>query len=251
MGKIAFECFWDEPPDEVTLPKDEVHVWCVSLDQPAARIQALFHTLSPKEQTRAERFHFERDRRRFIASQGHLRMLLARYLYIVPEYIEFHHGTRGKPVLKETGTARTTLKFNLSHSHELALYAITRNREVGIDIEHIRPVSDAAQIVKRFFSPQEQRIFCSLPPEQHIKAFFNCWTRKEALIKAKGEGLYHPLDQFSVSFAPGEPARLLHVENDPQETARWSLQELTPAPGYVAALAVEGHSWRLRCWRIH
>jgi 4'-phosphopantetheinyl transferase len=247
---MASECLWNELPGEVTLPEDEVHVWCVSLDQSASHIQSLFHILSPKERTRAERFHFERDHRRYIASQGHLRKLLGRYLRIAPEHIEFCHGARGKPALKETGNTGTTLKFNLSHSHEVALYAITQNREVGIDIEHIRPVSDAIQIAERFFSPQEQKIFRSLPPEQQIEAFFNCWTRKEAFIKAIGEGLYHPLDQFSVSLAPGEPARLLHVENDPQETARWFLQALNPASGYVATLVVEGQSLQLKCWRI-
>lgn len=247
---MPFECLWDDPPAEIALPEDEVHVWCAFLDQPRSHVQALVHILSIEEQSRAERFHFERDRRRYIASQGHLRMLLGQYLRIAPEHIKFHRGTRGKPALKETGSTEANLKFNLAHSHELALYGITRNREIGIDIEHIRPIPDAAQIVERFFSAQEQRTFFSLPPEQHLEAFFNCWTRKEAFIKAKGEGLYHPLDQFSVSLAPGEPARLLQIENDPQETARWSLQALNPAPGYVATLAVEGHSCRLRCWRV-
>jgi 4'-phosphopantetheinyl transferase len=172
---------------------------------------------------------------------------------MAPEYIEFRHAARGKPALKETGSPgieAAKLKFNLSHSHELALYAITQSREVGIDIEHMRPMPDAAQIVERFFSLQERRTFHALPPEQQNEAFFTCWTRKEAFIKAKGEGLYHPLDQFSVSLVPGESARLLHVEKEPLEITHWSLRALTPTPGYVAALAVEGHSWQLRCWRI-
>jgi 4'-phosphopantetheinyl transferase len=243
---MVSECLWDNPPAEITLPEDEIHVWCAFLEQPASRIQAMFHILSIEEQSRAERFHFERDRRRYIVSQGHLRTLLGQYLRIAPEHIKFHRGTHGKPALKEA----ENLKFNLSHSHELAIYAITQSREVGVDIEHIRSIPDATQIVKRFFSAQEQRTFFSLPPEKHLEAFFNCWTRKEAFIKAKGKGLYHPLDQFSVSLAPGEPARLLEIENDPQETARWSLRELLPAPGYVAALVVERYSWRLRCWRV-
>jgi len=251
---MSFECSWGEPPADITLPKDEVHVWCVFLAQPATRVQSLASTLSKNERIRAERFHFERDRRRFRVSQGYLRTILGRYLKIAPQQIEFRHGHRGKPALKETESTnpeKRRLQFNISHSHELVIYAITRNREVGVDIEHVRPMPDAEQIVERFFSVQERTAFRLIPPSQKIEAFFSCWTRKEAFLKASGEGLYRPLEQFSVSLSPGEPARLLQIENDPQETARWSLRELIPAPGYVAALAVEGHSWELRCWRIH
>ncbi len=250
---MAFDCLWDDPPIDVTLLEDEVHVWCVSLKQPASRVHSLARTLSKSEQMRAERFHFERDRRRYIVSQGFLKTILGRYLNMAPEQIGFYHGTRGKPALKEaesTNSEKGKLQFNTSHSHELALYAITRNREVGIDLEHIRPIPDAEQIVERFFSVQERTAFQALPPGQKTEAFFNCWTRKEAFLKARGEGLYQPLHQFTVSLSPEEPARLLHFEENPKETARWSFQALTPAPSYVAALVVEGHSWQLTCWRM-
>ena len=240
------------PPDGPVLSEDEVHIWGVSLHQSSPCLEMLSQFLSQEERTRTERFHFDRDRRRFIVSQGYLRILLGRYLDMRPKQIEFFRGARGKPDLKTSKTVHpeaAKLRFNLSHSHELAVYAVTKGREIGIDIEHIRPVSDAANIVKRFFSSQEQAAFFSLSEEQQIEAFFNCWTRKEAFIKAIGEGLFHPLDQFSVSLKPGEPARLLHIGPEPHEKHRWLLRAFVPASGYVAAVVAEGQSWRLKCWR--
>jgi 4'-phosphopantetheinyl transferase len=141
-----------------------------------------------------------------------------------------------------------SLRFNVSHSHSLALYAITRAREVGVDVEHIRPEIAQEKIAERFFSPREVTVLRALPTPLQASAFFACWTRKEAFIKAKGDGLTLPLDQFDVSLAPGEPATLLRTAWDPQEAACWALQDLAPAPGYRAAVAVAGHAWRLTCW---
>lgn len=240
------------PPDEPVLAEDQIHIWCVSLQQSSACLETLSQPLSQEERARAERFHFDRDRRRFTVSQGYLRTLLGRYLKMAPEQIEFYRGPRGKPGLKiseRMHPGAATLRFNLSHSNELALYAITTGREVGIDIEHIRTVPGAAPIVKRFFSSQEQAAFFSLAEEHRKEGFFNCWTRKEAFIKAIGEGLFHPLHQFTVSLRPGEPARLLQVGSEPPEKCRWSLRAFVPAPGYVAAVVAEGHSWHLKYWQ--
>jgi 4'-phosphopantetheinyl transferase len=245
---MALDLLWGPPPADLALSSDDVHVWRASLDQPAWRLERLAQMLSADERAKAERFYFERDRKRFIVSQGLLRTILSRYLTIEPNQLQFCYGRRGKPALAQM-FGGGTLRFNMSHSHGLALYAIARDRKIGVDLERIRPILDAEQIAERFFSAQENAIFCVLPPSQKLKAFFNCWTRKEAYLKATGDGLARPLDQFNVSLAPGESARLLHVEGDPQEAARWSLQALTPAPGYVAALAVEGHGWRLACWQ--
>jgi 4'-phosphopantetheinyl transferase len=248
------EMSWDMPPATLSLSINEVHVWRVSLAQSALVLPTLEALLSPGELQRARRFHFERDQRRYIVSQGHLRLLLGQYLKREPRQIEFCQGTRGKPALAAsslTPDAPGDLRFNLSHSHELALYAFAWNREVGIDVEHIRPVADRDQIVRRFFAPQEQAVFFALPDDQRTEAFFQCWTRKEAFIKAIGEGLYHPLDHFVVAFVPGEPARLLDVTGHPEETGRWSVQALAPAPDYAAALFVDGQDWRLRCWHMY
>jgi 4'-phosphopantetheinyl transferase len=173
-----------------------------------------------------------------------LRAILGGYLNQGPECLSFCYNSQGKPALD--GDA---IRFNVSHSHGVALYAVTRGREVGIDIEHIRFDLAVAEIAERFFSRREVVMLRALPAEVQRQAFFLCWTRKEAYIKARGEGLSLPLDQFDVSLAPGEPAAVLGTQRDPSEASRWSLQELTPAPGYVAALAVEGHGWRLTCWQ--
>jgi len=245
--RTALRRLWTPPPADLTLSSDDVHVWRAALDQPESRIRQFAHCLSADERARAERFHFERDRRHFIVGRGLLRAILGCYLSIEPHRLEFCYGSHGKPELGETSVGRR-LRFNLSHSQGLVLYGVTRDREIGIDLERIRPIPKAEQIAQRFFSARENAVFRALPPGQGSEAFFNCWTRKEAYIKAVGDGLARPLDRFDVSFAPGEPARLLHVEGDPQEASRWGLLALTPAAGYVAALVVEGHGWRLACW---
>jgi 4'-phosphopantetheinyl transferase len=239
---------WRLPPSRLVLSSSDVHVWCAFIDQVAPNLSRLGQTLSADERARAERFHFERDRNRFIASQGILRLILGRYANVEPARIRFSHGLHGKPTLAAS-CGEGGLGFNSSHSRGLLLYAVTRDREIGVDVEYIRPLPDLQQIAAQFFSAGENAALRMLPADQRLKAFFDCWTRKEAYLKATGEGLSQPLDQFEVSLSPEEPARLIRVERDPQEAARWSLQALAPAPGYAAALAVEGQGWHLACWR--
>jgi 4'-phosphopantetheinyl transferase len=245
---MACEHLWDRPPAELTLLSDEVHVWCASLDMTTPHMRHLQDTLSADELERASRFHFAKDRRRFVVGRGVLRSLLGWYLGVEPRQLCFSYGVYGKPALVPTsGEAR--LCFNVSHSHELALYAVTYGREIGVDIEHIRANVACEEIAERFFSPRERALLRTLPTHLKDDAFFRCWTRKEAYIKARGEGLSLPLDQFDVAFAPGEPAALLATRWAPHEASCWVLRELTPGPGYAAALAVGGHGWRLACWR--
>jgi len=224
-----------------------VHVWCAALDVPESQVRSLWDTLTADERQRAERYIFEKDRTHFVVARGLLRVLLGRYLRQDPPHLRFTYGPHGKPALA-TDTGRATLCFNVSHSHGLALYAVTRSREVGVDVERIRPEVAQEKIAERFFSPREVTVLRALPTPLQATAFFACWTRKEAYIKAKGEGLALPLDQFDVSLAPGEPAALLRTAWDPQEAACWTLQDLAPASGYRAAVAVAGHAWRLTCW---
>jgi 4'-phosphopantetheinyl transferase len=238
---------WCFPPEAPLLGRDEVHVWRATLDETPSPIDSFLHTLAADERTRAERFHFPRDRERFIVARGVLRAILGLYSNSAPECVSLRYSSHGKPHLaSESGGA--AIHFNISHSHGVALYAVTRAREVGIDLECIRSDLAVQQIAERFFSHREIATLHALPTDLREAAFFRCWTRKEAYIKAKGEGLSLPLDEFDVSLTPGEPAALLRTQRDPDEAHRWSLQELTPAPGYVAALAVEGHGWRLACW---
>ena len=251
---MNYDCLWHTPPKQLLLPMDEAHVWRASLHQPEAVFQLLQKTLSADEVERAARFHFERDRRRYIIGRGILRAILAGYLNRPPGDIQFSYGPQNKPALaaaspkNNLSRKRTYLQFNLSHSHDQALYAFARRREVGVDLEQLRPLPDRDDIAGRFFSARENTIFQALPPLQREEGFFNCWTRKEAYIKALGDGLAHPLGDFDVTLRPGEPAVLLAVKRSPDEVSRWSMRALTPFPGYVAALVVEGHDWRLQCW---
>lgn len=148
-----------------------------------------------------------------------------------------------------SGQADCTLHFNVSHSNGLALYAVARGREIGIDLEFVREDIAGLEIAERFFSSREVSALRALAPSEYTVAFFDCWTRKEAYIKARGEGLSHPLHGFTVSLAPGTPAAILNIDADPHEAARWTLVALSPGDGYRAALAVEGRVAHLRCWR--
>ena len=239
---------WENPPKKLILPSNAVHVWRASLHVSASYLHTLEGTLTADECARAERFYFQKHREHFIAGRGLLRNILSRYLDRKPDRLRFCYNSYGKPALtEETGTEG--LCFNLSHSHRIALYAITRDREIGIDIEYFRPNVETEKLAERFFSPREAAVLRALPEHLQREGFFNCWTRKEAYIKAEGKGMSIPLSAFDVSLTPGEPAALLRTQNHPQETARWSLQALNPAPGYAAALAVKGHDWELKCWR--
>jgi 4'-phosphopantetheinyl transferase len=233
------------------LAEDEIHVWHVSLDRPPSDVRRLARTLSPDEEERARRYRGERLRERFIVGRGILRMLLSRYVGRPPGRLRFAYGARGKPALAPA--EGSDLRFNVSHSDGLALYAFARGREVGVDVERLRELPRAERIAERFFSTEETAALKAEPAERRVEAFFTCWTRKEAYIKARGDGLAHPLDQFAVSLVPGEPARLwVAGDGDAREIARWSLDALPLAPGYVAALAARGRGWRLttRSWPL-
>ncbi len=237
---------WQEAPDQLPcLTPTVVHVWAVRLDSPPAHIDALYATLSADECERSSRFHFDRDRRRYICARGALRQLLSRYLDAAAEEFTFSYGPNGKPSL--SGRFRGALTFNVSHSDELALVAIGREIELGVDVEAVRALDDADGIASRFFAPRENERLRSLPDGIRTDAFFACWTRKEAYLKALGSGLAKPLDAFEVTFAPDEAASLL-VYGDDRETARWKLRELAPGAGYTGALVTEGPA-DTRCWR--
>lgn len=238
---------WPPPPKNLELERDEVHVWQAALEQPALQIQNYHRNLASDEQARAARFHFEKDRAHFIVARGVLRAILGGYVKRAPDRLSFCYGSHGKPAL--AGASGEEIRFNVSHSGGVALYAITRGREVGVDVERIRPDVAVAEIAERFFSRPEAAMLRTLPAAAQREAFFRCWTRKEAYIKARGEGLSLPLDQFDLSTALEEPAETPGAHQDPSETAPWSLRELVPAPGYVAALAVQSRGWRLACWQ--
>jgi 4'-phosphopantetheinyl transferase len=239
---------WLDGPERPLLKSGEVHVWraCLNLD-PRALLQ-LRELLSTDERLRADRFHFQRDREHFIAARGGLRDVLSRYIGSAPQSLRFSYGEYGKPYLSREAGGEPP-RFNVSHSHGVALYAVASGREVGIDLEYVREEFACLEIAERFFSPREVAALSTLLPEERAPAFFDCWARKEAYIKARGEGLSHPLHHFTVSLSPGQPAALLCTDDDPQEAARWSLLELFAGDGFRAALAVSGEAPSVRLWR--
>jgi 4'-phosphopantetheinyl transferase len=241
---------WPSPPDKLLLGATDVHVFRASLERVGHVVARLRELLSPDEHARADRFHFEIDRQHFIVARGCLRKILARYLGIAPAGIRFSYADHGKPRLASPIGQTQPLNFNLAHSGGLALYAFTRIGEIGIDLEHIRSDFTGEDIARRFFSATEVTCLSKLPESARDKAFFNCWTRKEAFIKAKGIGLSLALDQFDVSVAPAEPAALLRTRWDENEAARWSLKSIDIGPAYVGAVAVGGHHWQLSCWEF-
>lgn len=213
----------------------EVHVWFVELAAAAASVEACSRNLCPDERERASRFRFEHLKAAFTLSRGILRVLLGRYLATEPDRVRFAYGPRGKPRLV---FPETVLEFNLAHSGRFAAYAFAVGCELGVDIEEVRQGGDQESLVRRFFSREEREEWLGLDPSQRAEAFFRCWTRKEAYIKALGDGLSMPLDSFQVSLRPGVSASLIHVAGDPTAASKWSLYSLAPEDGYIGSLAV-------------
>jgi 4'-phosphopantetheinyl transferase len=217
----------------------EVHVWRAALDTSPQAYAACERVLGPAERDRAVRFHTTRDRRRFVVSHAVLRRLLAGYCRTDPLELRFAVGQWGKPALCPP---HAELCFNISHSGELALYALTRQADIGVDVEHHREELAQDEIAARFFAPAEAAALRALPPQLRTDAFFRCWTCKEAFIKARGEGFSLPLNRFVVSFEPGNPPALLSVDGNAAAVAEWNLHEVPVPEGYTAALAVKAPS---------
>lgn len=234
LGSVAD--FAEQP----MLSESEIHVWQVFLDFEQSALRQFESVLSVDEKARAARFRFARDREHFVAARGILRELIGHYQRRPPSAIRFSYGPEAKPSLQlEYG--QLPIQFNLSHSHGLAVFAFAHGRKVGIDVELIQPSLAAEKTARRFFSRLEIEELHSLPGAMRPEGFFLCWTRKEAYVKARGKGLYIPLDSFSVSLTPGQQERLQSVDSD-----RWRLRSFQPAPGFVGAIVGEGQDWELR-----
>jgi 4'-phosphopantetheinyl transferase len=238
---------WNLPPTDVALSDDAVHVWRAALDLPPPSLRSLYRTLDADERDRAERFHSPRGRNRFIVAHGLLRCILSHYLNTDASQLRFWYGRYGKPFLAPS-QSQNDLRFSLSHSRGLALYAVTCGRDIGVDIEYTRSRSDWERITRRCLSAEEQAALYALPAPAQSAAFFTSWTRKEAYLKAIGSGFTCPMDQVSVGVGPDALA-LVHTNADLCDTPSWSLQDLAPGTGYVGAVAVEGFGWRLVCWQ--
>lgn len=228
---------WPRHSGDLQLARDEVHVWAAPLSVEANLREAFARTLSADELARAKRFKFEKHRNRFIAGRGELREVLTRYLRIKPECLRFEYSATGKPGFA-AGLESGGIYFNLAHSEDLALIAVTRIGPVGVDVEYVRELKDMDQLVARFFSARENERFQKVAANEKPAAFFNLWTRKEALLKATGEGITRSLSLVEVSFLAGETAKLVAVAGDVEKAKEWSLKELAPAVGFVGAVTV-------------
>ncbi len=238
---------WLIPPLDLDLQSQHVDIWRAHLDLSDNYLELLETTLSDDENQRAARLYFQGDRDRFIAAHGCLRDILARYLHCEPGQLSFSAGSNGRPGLS-ANSFDAGIEFNLTHSGTYALVAVTWERKVGVDLECIRQGLSPENIAERYFSQGEVSELMALPTDQREAAFFKCWTRKEAYMKATGLGLSLPLDSFDVSLNPNEPAILRATRPDPQEVARWSLLSLEVDSGYASAVAVEGQGLEFRLW---
>lgn len=226
--------------DELVLPGGEIHLWSSTVLQPTTVRQQLYQTLSLDERTRAAQFRFDLHRNAYIVSRGMLRSVLSRYVGIKAENLRFIYGINGKPALRDW-----TVYFNVSHSHDIVVIVLAREPKLGVDVEYIRSIPDLENVARQFLSPTECNELFALDPDKRYNGFFNCWTRKEAYVKAIGDGLYAPLDQLQVTFRPGDPAAIIKVPGNEPIASQWSLFDWRPSEQYAGAIAIYGTGWQL------
>ena len=241
-------CSWPDVNTNPRLGAGEVHVWCAQQNFSEKHLLNFQHLLDAEESSRSYRFHFDRDRKRFIVRHGLLREILGNYLSMHPTEVRFAYNPHGKPSLSDDLQAQN-LNFNMSSSGDLTLLVFARGRQVGVDIEKVRQNFEFEEIVERFFSENERRAFQSVKPDGKLRAFFCIWARKEAYVKAQGQGLSVPLNSIDVFGDPYNKAEIFVADRGALEKDRWSLLDLDPLPGFAAALALQGKDWRLKRWR--
>ena len=241
---------WKQAEPSLPLHPGDVHIWHIQLDQSPQVTTSLTHLLDPQETLRAYRFHFDHDQRHFIVAHGVMRVILGAYCHLPPQMLRFDTNRFGKPYLFHT-LLSPNLRFNLSHTQDHALLAITIGYEVGVDIEYIKPLSDIDMIAQQYFSHSERESLLTLADHDKMHAFYTCWSRKEAFIKALGLGLALPLDHFTVSLVPEDTAKIIHVVHNQSALQRWFLYDLPPIPHCATALATRGKIHTLICksWR--
>lgn len=242
MGKSPA---WDESAGIPALGAGEIQVWKIPLVGQPGEESRLKEILSPDERVQAGRFHFTHDQRRFVIRRAVLRQLLAASLEIAPQEVRLEFGAYGKPFVSGQSDDEA-LRFSCSHSADWALIAVTRGLELGVDLEQHRTMTDAEDVARNYFAETEIHELAALPPAFKTAGFFNCWTRKEAFIKALGLGLSFPLDRFAVSLSPAKPAKLLMVKDDSAVLGKWSLISLDVLPDYSAALVFEGKNTSIK-----
>ena len=233
---------------------DSLEIVISRADVGPGAVSAAARLLSSDERDRATRFARDRDRRRFMIARARLRRLLGERLAVAPEAVEFLFGARGKPRLHPRFGGAADVRFNVSHYEDVLVFAFAAGREVGVDVEGVRAIADADAVAALVFSPREREAYLALDPDQKARGFFNGWTRKEAFVKALGDGLQYSLHRFDVTLAPEEPARLLRVDETSGQACGWTMHSFTPGPGLVGAVVVQssvgghrGHKDRYAC----
>lgn len=231
---------WERSASQPDLQREEVHVWRVRLPLREEGYEALWGLLMEEEREKVSRFRFEKDRRLAVVARGVLRQLLK---YYTQNPVDLSYNQYGKPYLPSS-----PLQFNVAHSGEVVLLAFTLVGLVGVDVEYMRDQVEFVDLAKHFFAPREVEMLMALPPRLRAQGFYNCWSRKEAYIKACGLGLALPLDSFAVSLSPDEPAALLSSHEG--ETSDWSLFALETGHECAGALAVRHKEYKcvLRCF---
>src|SRR5215203_1622304 len=241
------ELQWPRSVPGKMMSSDEVHVWRVFLDSPELEIESFLRILSVEELGRASRFHFEKDKKRFIVARGILRNILSHYLGICPQNILFEYTAQGKPSLA-SGGGEANLRFNLSHSNEVALYAISRCRNIGIDIERVQDDIAIDEISKKFYSHNEIGVLANINKNDRSRLFFQYWTRKEAILKGTGKGISFPMEQCDVSTISGRVLSPVILPGNNEESVCWYVQDLFPGHGYVAAIGADSDDCKILCW---
>ena len=239
---------WERRQPTNHLGRAEVHLWSVSLQARPDTLSAFRSILSSDEKERVDRFLRIEDRELYTITRGALRSLLGAYLAIEPSEVEFAYDALGKPSLVGMG-AQAGLNFSVSHSGAQALLGFARGRRIGVDLERVSADADVLELAERYFSSNEFKTLRSLTAEMQHEAFYCGWTRKEAYLKARGEGIFFGLERVEVSLVPGERAIIKKVSDDPNLSENWILEHLLPAPNYIGAVAAEGHDITLRFFR--
>ena len=237
-----------EPFGERQPAEGEIHVWRAALDLPRDRVRELERFLAADELGRAKRFLVQSARDRYTVARAVLRNILSRYVSAAPADLRFRYTEYGKPELAHPAIS---IRFNVSHSHGLAVYAVTAGVPVGIDVEYLRrrATMDRLKIAHRVFSDREYNALASMPRYRRDEAFLACWTRKEAFVKAIGQGLSCPLDQFDVTVDPADPPELRATRWDPFEANCWAMASVDPGPDYIGALAVPDRNVKITRWQ--
>jgi 4'-phosphopantetheinyl transferase len=249
VGSPAENLRWPRPLRHVQLNANEIHVWCAAISSFRGKIRSFEVILSPDEQERATSFRFSQHRDSYVIRRGILRTILSRYLRRAPSEIEFSYGSTGKPTITKP-TELGSLHFNDSHSEDLAIYAMARACDVGVDVEYLKPIPNLKDILPSCFSPREIERLRNLTAERQVEAFYTGWICKEAVLKATGEGIGRGMTHLEVLVNFSHETEILEIRRESEGLPNWLLRSVRPAAGYLAAIAYQHPELNLTFYRV-